>query len=87
MFPTITRFCGQLFAEASDREFGFVCLQAYNDWLIDEWCAAAPGRYIPLTLIPIWDPQLAAKEMERCAAGCIRATCAPKSAREAFAIC
>ena len=22
-FPTITRFCGQLFMEASDREFGF----------------------------------------------------------------
>ena len=29
---------------------------------------AAPGRYIPLTLIPLWDPPLAAKELERCAA-------------------
>ena len=27
-FPTITRFCGQLFMEASDREFGLVCLKA-----------------------------------------------------------
>ena len=26
-FPTIPRFCGQLFMEASDREFGFECLQ------------------------------------------------------------
>lgn len=67
-FPTVTRFCGQLFMEASDRDFGFVCLQAYNDWMIDEWCAAAPGRYIPLVLIPMWDPPLAAKELERCAA-------------------
>ena len=67
-FPTVTRFCGQLFMEASDREFGFVCLQAYNDFILDEWCAAAPGRYIPLILIPMWDPPLAAKEMERCAA-------------------
>lgn len=67
-FPTITRFCGQVFSEASDREFGFVCLQAYNDWVVDEWCAAAPGRYIPLMLIPIWDPTLAATEMERMAA-------------------
>ena len=67
-FPTVTRFCGQLFMEASDREFGFVCLQAYNDWMIEEWCGAAPGRYIPLVLIPMWDPTLAAKEMERCAA-------------------
>jgi len=67
-FPTLPRFCGQLFMEASDREFGFVCLQAYNDWMLEEWCGAAPGRYIPLVLIPMWDPQLAAKELERCAA-------------------
>jgi predicted TIM-barrel fold metal-dependent hydrolase len=66
-FPTLPRFCGQLFYEAADREFGFVCLQTYNDWVIDEWSQAAPGRYIPLTLIPLWDPQLAAKELERCA--------------------
>ena len=67
-FPTITRFCGQLFMEASDREFGFECLQHYNDWIVEEWCAAAPGRYIPLMLIPMWDPPLAAMEMERMAA-------------------
>jgi predicted TIM-barrel fold metal-dependent hydrolase len=67
-FPSLPRFCGQLFMEASDREFGFECLQAYNDWVIDDWCAAAPGRFIPLMLIPMWDPPLAAKEMERCAA-------------------
>jgi predicted TIM-barrel fold metal-dependent hydrolase len=66
-FPTLPRFCGQLFMEASDREFGFVCLQAYNDWMIDEWCGTAPGRYIPLILIPMWDPALAVREMERCA--------------------
>ena len=55
-FPTITRFCGQLFMEASDREFGLECLKIYNDWLVEEWCGAAPGRYIPLMLIPMWDP-------------------------------
>jgi len=67
-FPTLPRFCGQLFMEASDREFGFECLQIYNDWLIEEWCGVAPGRYIPLMLIPMWDPSLAVKEMERMAA-------------------
>ncbi len=68
VFPTITRFCGQLFMEASDRDFGLVCLKAYNDWMIEEWCAAAPGRYIPLVLIPMWDPKLAVAELERTAA-------------------
>lgn len=67
-FPTLPRFCGQLFMEASDREFGFRCLQIYNDWLIEDWCGAAPGRYIPLMLIPMWDPALAVTEMERMAA-------------------
>jgi predicted TIM-barrel fold metal-dependent hydrolase len=67
-FPTITRFCGQLFMEASDREFGLECLKIYNDWLVEEWCGAAPGRYIPLMLIPMWDPAAAVVEMERMAA-------------------
>jgi predicted TIM-barrel fold metal-dependent hydrolase len=66
-FPTITRFCGQLFMEASDRDFGLVCLKAYNDWMIEEWSGAVPGRYIPLILIPMWDPKLAVAEMHRCA--------------------
>ena len=67
-FPTLTRFCGQLFMEASDREFGFELLKHYNDWIVEDWCGAAPGRYVPLMLIPMWDPPLAAKEMERMAA-------------------
>src|SRR5690606_3419724 len=27
-----------------------------------------PGRFIPLMIIPLWDPQIAAAEIERCAA-------------------
>jgi predicted TIM-barrel fold metal-dependent hydrolase len=67
-FPTVTRFCGQLFMEGSDRDLGLDCIRAYNDWMIEEWSGAAPGRYIPLVLIPMWDPAAAAVEMERCAA-------------------
>ena len=37
--------------------------------MIGEWCAdEARGRLIPLTLIPMWDPDLAAQEVRRCAA-------------------
>lgn len=67
-FPnTLPRFCGQTFAEREDKELALLCVQAYNDWMIDEWCAAAPGRYIPLTLIPLWDPAEAVKEIQRTA--------------------
>jgi predicted TIM-barrel fold metal-dependent hydrolase len=67
-FPTVTRFCGQLFMEASDHEFGFACLQAYNDWMIEEWCGDSGGRLIPLGIVPLWDPQLAAEEVRHNAA-------------------
>jgi predicted TIM-barrel fold metal-dependent hydrolase len=67
-FPSFPRFCGQVFWEGKNRELGMLCVQAFNDWMLDDWCGAAPGRFIPLILIPLWDPRAAAKEMERCAA-------------------
>ena len=57
-----------MFYEAADRDLALVCVRAYNDWMIEEWCGRAPGRYIPLTLIPLWDPVLAAAEVRRTAA-------------------
>jgi predicted TIM-barrel fold metal-dependent hydrolase len=40
-------------------------LQAYNDWVIDDWCAAYPGRFIPLGIVPMWDVDLAVAEVHR----------------------
>ena len=69
-FPNVLpRFCGQTFLERQDKELSLLCVKAYNDWIIDEWCAGAGrGRLIPLTLVPLWDPSLAAEEIQRCAA-------------------
>ena len=67
-FPSFPRFCGQIFWEAQDKELAQVCVEAYNDWMIDEWCAVVPGRQIPLIILPLWDPTAAAREIERCAA-------------------
>ncbi len=67
-FPSFPRFCGQVFWEAKDKDLALHCVQSYNDWMIDEWCGTVPGRYIPLIIIPLWDPPAAAVEMERCAA-------------------
>lgn len=66
---TFPRFAGQGFAERGDKELALACLQIYNDWMIDEWSGGAGrGRLIPLTLVPLWDPVLAAAEVRRCAA-------------------
>ena len=69
-YPNIfPRFAGQGFLERSDKELALTCLRIYNDWMIDDWCAGAgKGRLIPLTLVPLWDPALAAEEVRRCAA-------------------
>jgi predicted TIM-barrel fold metal-dependent hydrolase len=69
-YPNIfPRFAGQGFLERSDKELALKCLRIYNDWMIDDWCAGAgKGRLIPLTLVPLWDPALAAEEVRRCAA-------------------
>ena len=53
-------------------------LQAYNDWHIDEWAGAHPGRFIPLALAPVWDPQALAIEMRRVAAKGCRAVTMPE---------
>ncbi len=74
-FPSFARFCGQSFWEAKDKELALLCVRAYNDWMIEDWCAAAPGRYIPLTIIPLWDPKLAAAEVRRNAALGAHAIC------------
>ncbi|HMG40252.1 MAG TPA: amidohydrolase family protein [Acidimicrobiales bacterium] len=66
-FPSFPRFCGQTFYEAQDRELGLLCVQAYNDWMLEEWAGSAPGRFIPMIIIPLWDPMLAREEIERTA--------------------
>jgi predicted TIM-barrel fold metal-dependent hydrolase len=68
-FPNLfPRFCGQGFLEREDKDLSLACIQIYNDWMIDDWGGGAGrGRLIPLTLVPLWDPQLAADEVRRCA--------------------
>ena len=67
-FPSISRFCGQMFLGKQDKDLALLCLQVYNDWMIDEWCGSQrPARLVPMTLIPLWDTALAAAEVRRCA--------------------
>jgi predicted TIM-barrel fold metal-dependent hydrolase len=74
-FPTFPRFCGQTFHEGNDKELGLACVRAYNDWMIEEWCEPSGGVNIPLCLIPLWDVELAAQEVQRVAEKGCRAVC------------
>ena len=64
-FQTMAGFNARTFVEAGDKELSLIMLQAYNDWHIDEWCAAYPGRFIPLGIVPMWDIDLAVAEVHR----------------------
>ncbi|GGL13798.1 amidohydrolase family protein [Nocardia jinanensis] len=66
-FPSFPRFCGTVFLEAEDKDLALLCVQAYNDFVLDEWCAAGPGRLIPIVLLPLWDVTEAVKEIHRTA--------------------
>ncbi|MGE0384953.1 MAG: amidohydrolase family protein [Gammaproteobacteria bacterium] len=64
-FPSFPGTAGQMFLKAKDKALAARVIQAWNDWHIDEWCASHPERFIPLAIVPLWDPALAAAEVVR----------------------
>ena len=64
-FPTFPGFAGQKFQAHSNRELSLAALQAYNDGHVEDWCGAAPGRFIPMIMVPMWDIQAAVAEVKR----------------------
>ena len=67
LFPTFPRFGGTRLLDAQDKELALAIVQAWNDWMLDEWCPSYPERFIPQTLVPLWDVPAAVAEIERCA--------------------
>ena len=64
-FPSFARFACTVFLDGKDRELALLGVQAYNDWMLDEWCATAPDRYLPLMGLPFWDVELCVQEVHR----------------------
>jgi predicted TIM-barrel fold metal-dependent hydrolase len=64
-FGSFPGFAGARFQKMRDKELALATIRAYNDWHLHEWCARHPGRFIPLALLPLWDPQLAVAEVQR----------------------
>jgi predicted TIM-barrel fold metal-dependent hydrolase len=67
-FPSFPGFAGSTLFAAEDKELATACVVAWNDFILDEWCAAAPDRFIPMVLVPFWDVPSAVAEVERTAA-------------------
>ena len=66
-FPSFAGIDGSLFTRVPDKAMALTHLRAYNDWHVDEWCGAYPGRFIPIGILPLWDPEAMAAEVRRLA--------------------
>jgi len=70
-FPNFTGFSGQVLNQGPDHDVNEIMIKAYNDWHVDEWCGAYPGRFIPCGVLPLFDVERAAAEVYRLASkGC-----------------
>jgi predicted TIM-barrel fold metal-dependent hydrolase len=67
LYPTVAGVAGEAFARLTDAELELACIQAYNDWLIDEW-ASASKRFVPQCIAPLWPIDATVKEVRRAVA-------------------
>jgi predicted TIM-barrel fold metal-dependent hydrolase len=65
-FPSFPTFTARTFL-CEDLDLSLALVKAYNDWHVDEWCAAYPGRFIPMGVPAIWDVAETAAEVRRLA--------------------
>jgi predicted TIM-barrel fold metal-dependent hydrolase len=58
-----------------DNEPYLACIHAYNEWLVEEYCAVAPDRLIAMGLIPDTGIDDAIAELEYCAKAGFKGVC------------
>ena len=64
LYPTVAGVAGETFGRLEDQELELACVQAYNDWLIEEW-AGVSERFIPQCIVPIWPIDATVGEIKR----------------------
>src|SRR4051794_34481354 len=53
LYPTVAGSAGQSFGRIGDPDLELACVQAYNDWLLEEW-ASVSDRFIPQCIVPLF---------------------------------
>ena len=67
LYPTVAGRAGQTFGRIADPELELACVQAYNDWLLEEW-AGVSDRFIPQCIVPIFPVAATVAEVSRAVA-------------------
>jgi predicted TIM-barrel fold metal-dependent hydrolase len=66
LYPIVGGLAGETFGKLADADLELACVQAYNDWLIEEWANVSP-RFVPQCIVPIWPLERTVAEIKRCA--------------------
>ena len=85
LYPTVAGVGGQSFGRIDDPELELACVQAYNDWLLEEW-AGASKRFIPQCITPLYPVDAVVKEIRRCVANGHRGVIYPSIPMELRAV-
>jgi uncharacterized protein len=64
LYPTVAGMAGETFGQLQDPELELACVQAYNDWLLEEWASASP-RFVPQCLVPLAPIDAVVSEIRR----------------------
>ncbi|HZT08483.1 MAG TPA: amidohydrolase family protein [Chloroflexota bacterium] len=64
LYPTVAGVGGETFGRITDPALELACVQAYNDWVIDEW-ASTSERFIPQCIVPLYPIAAAVAELDR----------------------
>ena len=64
LYPSVAGFSGETFGSINDPDLELACVQAYNDWLIEEW-ASKNKRFIPQCIVPLSPVDATVSEIKR----------------------
>ncbi len=67
LYPSASGVAGEVFGKLADTELEIACVQAYNDWLIEEWSSVS-RRFVPQCIVPIWPMEQTVAEIRRAVA-------------------
>ncbi len=64
LYPTVAGLAGGTFGRVTDAALELACVQAYNDWLVEEW-AGVSKRFIPQCIVPLGTVDAMVTEIRR----------------------
>jgi predicted TIM-barrel fold metal-dependent hydrolase len=85
LYPIVSGLAGETFGKLADPDLELVCVQAYNDWLVDEWASLSP-RFVPQCMVPIWPMERTVAEIKRAVARGHKGVIYPASPMELRAV-